>query len=270
VLAADLWLALPVAAQQVASPKEAIEILRPRAEAGDAESQYQLAIRELQGVGTKRDLVEGARWLGRAADQGHVPSRKLLDQVLAGDYARPGDVDALVEIYRERAESGDALACTKLGLMYRDGIGVGSDDEQAMRWLERGAEKGDVEAEAALGSMYDEGRGAPRDRARAATWFRKAAERGHAGAQFALGSMVVQGDGVPKDVPEGLMWLELSRDEEHSARYLLFRLENELEPAQLAEGRQRADAWRAAHGLAPASTPAEAETAPAAPLPEPL
>jgi TPR repeat protein len=269
-LLAPLALA-PASAQDALSPRQEVKLLEPAAEAGDAESQYQLALRQLQGHGTSRDLESTARWLGRAADQGHTQARGLLDEVLAGRFARPGDADALVEIYRERANAGDGLASTKLGLSYRDGLGVDPDDAAALRWLEAGAEKGEVEAFAALGSMYDEGRGIERDRARAASWFRKAAERGHAGAQFALGSMVVQGDGIPKDVSEGLMWLELCRESEHSARYLLFRLEGELDPSQLAEGRARAAAWRSAHGLAPVSEPApEPESAPAALEPEPL
>jgi TPR repeat protein len=261
----------PATAQEALSPRQEVELLTPRAEAGDPESQYQLALRQLQGRGTSRDLESTARWLGRAADQGHAPARELLNEVLAGRFARPGDADSLIEIYRERAKAGDGLASTKLGLSYRDGLGVDPDDAAALRWLEAGAEKGDVEAFAALGSMYDEGRGVERDRRQAAGWFRKAAERGHAGAQFALGSMVVQGDGIPKDVPEGLMWLELCRESEHSARYLLFRLEGELDPSQLAEGRARAVAWRSAHRLAPASEPvAEPEAVPAALEPEPL
>jgi uncharacterized protein len=261
----------PASAQDALSPKQEIELLELRSEAGDAESQYQLGLRQLYGRGTSRDLESTARWLGRAADQGHTQARLMLNQLLSGRFARPGEADALAEIYRERASAGDGLASTKLGLSYRDGLGVDPDDAEALRWLEAGAAKGEVEAFAALGSMYDEGRGVERDRTQAASWFRKAAERGHAGAQFALGSMVVQGDGIPKDVPEGLMWLELCRESEHSARYLLFRLEGELDASQLAEGRARAAAWRSAHGLAPVSEPApEAAPLPAAPVPEPL
>ena len=245
----------PASAQRAATPKQ------------DAEAQYQLALRELAGRGTSRDLESAARRLGAAADQGYAPARELLNELMSGRFARPGDADALVDIYRERARAGDALASTKLGLIYRDGVGVDTDDAEALRWLTAGAEKGEVEAFAALGSMHDEGRGVERDRVQAASWFRKAAERGHTGAQFALGSMLVQGDGVPKDVPEGLMWLELCRDSEHSARYLLFRLEGELEPAELAQGRTRAASWRSAHGLAPVSEP---EPVPAAAVPEPL
>jgi TPR repeat protein len=268
VLALLGLLALAPASAQVASPP--LETLEPRAEAGDAEAQYQLALRHLHGRGISRDLADTARWLGRAADQGHLQARERLNELMAGRFARPGDADALLEIYRERARAGDAIASTKLGLSYRDGVGVDPDDREALRWLEAGAEKGDVEAFAALGSMHDEGRGVPRDRIQAAGWFRRAAERGHAGAQFALGSMLVQGDGVPKQVPEGLMWLELCRDTERSARYLLFRLEGELDPAQLAEGRARAATWRSARGLAPASQPAPGPVPAAAPLPEPL
>ena len=94
--------------------------------------------------------------------------------------------------------------------------------------------------------MYTTGRGVPKDLERAAEWYEKAAIQGHTGAQFSLGAMLVNGEGVPRDVATGLMWLNLSREAEHSSRYLLFRLEGELDAATLADGRRLAARWRRA------------------------
>jgi hypothetical protein len=44
------------------------------------------------------------------------------------------------------------------------------------------------------------------------------------------------------------MWLNLSRDELHSSRYLIFRLEGLEDAATLAEGRRRASEWQAGRG----------------------
>lgn len=165
---------------------------------------------------------------------------------------RPADAAQLAESSAAGAQRGDPSSATRLGLAYRDGVGVERDDAKALEWLRRAAEQGDPEGQAALGTMLDVGRGTPRDAPQAAAWFRRAAEQGHTGARFSLGAMLVNGEGIPRDLREGLMWLELSREESHSSRYLIFRLEGELDAETLAEGRRAAAEWRASH---PPDTP---------------
>jgi TPR repeat protein len=43
--------------------------LRAKAEAGDANSQYQLALRYYKGEGVTKELTEAARWYRKAAEQ---------------------------------------------------------------------------------------------------------------------------------------------------------------------------------------------------------
>ena len=64
----------------------------------------------------------------------------------------------------KRAEQGDAAACTLVGRIYDEGLGVNRDEVIAARWYAQGAKLGDVESAFALGVMMAEGRGVEKDR----------------------------------------------------------------------------------------------------------
>ncbi len=81
--------------------------LRPLAEQGDANAQYNLGVMYDRGRGVPRDYAEAARWHRLAAEQGH------------------------------------AGAQTVLGVMYEYGEGVPQDDVQARMWLNLAAAQGD-------------------------------------------------------------------------------------------------------------------------------
>jgi len=72
---------------------------------------------------------------------------------------------------REAAEGGDAEACYRLGLAYRQGsTRLPKDDLSAAVWFRRAAEAGHREAMAALGEAYLGGHGVMRDPREAARW----------------------------------------------------------------------------------------------------
>jgi TPR repeat protein len=49
---------------------------------GDADAQYQLARLYLEGVGAPKDVRQGARWLGLAAQKGQYQAQALLGRML--------------------------------------------------------------------------------------------------------------------------------------------------------------------------------------------
>ena len=53
--------------------------VKRRAEQGDLESQYQLGIALKNGLGGERDVVAARQWLEKAAAQGHVKARLVLN-----------------------------------------------------------------------------------------------------------------------------------------------------------------------------------------------
>ena len=68
-----LALCVPVQAQ---TPE--IDALRARAEAGDAEAQYDLGNMYAFGRGVTRDDAEAVRWLRLATEQGHADAQSKL------------------------------------------------------------------------------------------------------------------------------------------------------------------------------------------------
>ena len=133
------------------------------AEAGDINSQYNLAVMYAEGLGVLRDDKEAIEW------------------------------------YHKSAEQGFAAAQLNLGVMYANGQGVLQDDKEAVEWYRKAAKQGSAVAQFNLGLMCANGRGVLQDDKEAVGWYRKAAEQGYAGAQLNLGVMYATDRGVPKD-----------------------------------------------------------------------
>jgi TPR repeat protein len=114
--AVAVLVALAVGAPVQAQTPE-IDALRARAEAGDAEAQFNLGTVYADGEGVPQDDAEAARWFRLAADQGH------------------------------------ANAQTNLGIMYRYGVGVPQDRAEAVRWFRLAADQGLGEAQNNLGHV---------------------------------------------------------------------------------------------------------------------
>ena len=98
----------------------AIMQLLPLAEAGDAKSQYNLALIYDWGDGTPENNQEAIRW------------------------------------YTLAAEQGDIAAQYNLALMYDEGEGVPENNQQAIRWYTLAAEQGDKNAQDQLYLVYAE------------------------------------------------------------------------------------------------------------------
>ncbi len=149
---------------------ESVEGLIEKAEQGEAQAQYDLAVHYANRRAGQLAADEAVHWLHQAAEQGH------------------------------------AEAQSDLGLLYHRGLGVPRDPAEAAKWMRRAAEQGHAVSQADLGQLYYFGAGVPRDLAKAAEWYRKAADQGVAGAQFNLAALYATGEGVPKDAVEAVTW----------------------------------------------------------------
>jgi localization factor PodJL len=104
------------------------------------------------------------------------------------------------------ANEGNPKAEMIVGLKYIDGDGVGVDESQAAKWLERAAESGEAVAQYRLGTLYERGRGVPADPALALHWYQLAANAGNRKAMHNLAVAYAQGSGTPKDFAEAARW----------------------------------------------------------------
>ena len=115
--------------------------LRKAAAAGDAEAQFELAMRSLR--------------------RGH----SFLEQFAK---AYP--------LLLQAAEQGRAESQVSLGFMYHNALGVPQDYQQARYWYEKAAAQGNADAQYNLGVMYEDGIGVPPDWEKALEWYQKACE----------------------------------------------------------------------------------------------
>ena len=109
----------------------ALRLLRPLAEQGNAEAQYNLGAMYGNGLGVPVNNDEALKWQRLAADQGH------------------------------------AKAQFTLGLIYREGLGVPKNDVEAAKWYRLSADQGDPEAQYLLAGLYARGAGVPQNDAAA-------------------------------------------------------------------------------------------------------
>ena len=121
--------------------EEAYRLIKPLAEQGDADAQWNLGSMYALGQGVPQDYTKAVKW------------------------------------FRKAAEHGNAEAQSNLGFMYKIGRGVPQDDTEAVKWYRKAAEQGLADAQYNLGVMYAKGQGVPQDYILAHMWFNLAVLR---------------------------------------------------------------------------------------------
>lgn len=91
-----------------------------------------------------------------------------------------------IEELRQKAEKGDSVAQTMLGVEYMKGDQVEKDLDKAIEWWKKAGEKGYAEAEYKLGVCYHFGFGIKKSHKLARYWYEKAANQQHKSAKVAL------------------------------------------------------------------------------------
>ena len=157
--------------------ESAITVLRPLAESGNRDAQYELGFPAL----TECESISGREAFSlfmKAAQGGHVEAMYHL-----------------------------ATFPDFIGEPFRSPL----SEEETFQWLMRAAEGGCVQAQRDTGASlatgdWREGK-VPQDLPAAVAWYRRAAEAGHADAQYNLASMLAEGEGCDQDLPAAREWL---------------------------------------------------------------
>ncbi len=107
-----------------------------------------------QGVGAN-DLA-ALRYYRLAANQGHGAAQTNFSQITGGKFVeastayQAADYATAFSLYQLLADYGDAAAQHNLGLMYENGLGVGQNTAEAMRWYRLAADQAFPPAQARL------------------------------------------------------------------------------------------------------------------------
>ena len=150
-----------------------LEILRQRAESGDAVAMCEIG--------------------DRCYDSGHY--------------------EECVKWYRAAAKQGDASAQYSLGYCCQYGIGVEQDEEEAIEWYWLSAKQGNADAQNNLGYCYQHGIGVKQDYGLAVKLVRASAKQGNAPAQYNLGYCYQYGIGVEQDEDVAIEWYRAAAEQ---------------------------------------------------------
>ena len=118
---------------------QAVQLLRPWAERGDAQGQYGLGLMHYHGRGVAQDDTKAREWLEKAAAQGYAQAQFNLGVMYASGRGVAQDYAKAREWWEKAAAQGDVGAQYNLGVMYRDGLGGTQDDAKAREWFEQAA-----------------------------------------------------------------------------------------------------------------------------------
>ena len=226
----------------------ALNLARPRAEAGDPAAQTLMAEIHARGLGVPRDEATANKWYARAAEQGVAEAQfryamAIVDEKVAGkdenaalrmlklaadrghrlaqfNFAqltlqrKPGaeGMALAVGYYESAAKAGLADAQYAMARVYGAGVGGRSHDpKRARRWLEMAARQNFDTAQLDLATWLVEGRGGERNLEAGFAWMKIAAESGNVAAQNRLAKLYRGGLGVEADPVAAAAWYIIAR-----------------------------------------------------------
>ncbi len=108
-----------------------INVIRKKAEKGDAQSQYNLGVAYFNGEVVARDYAQAFFWHSKAAEQGHAPALSNLGLYHARGWGVAKDVVQAITYYRIAIDLGEPWAINNLGVLYDEGEGVAKDEVEA-------------------------------------------------------------------------------------------------------------------------------------------
>ena len=110
------------------------------------------------------------------------------------------------------ASLGDDKAQYNLGIMYKKGLGVPVNNNEAFSWFFLSANQGNILANYALGHSYLKGSGIKQNYKLALKAFKYSALREHPTSRLLIGNMYYQGQGVIVSYSRAFLWWSLAQD----------------------------------------------------------
>lgn len=124
-----------IAAYQVNDLPLAYKEFRAAADAGHADSQYNVALMYEKGIGVGKDEKEAVVWYGKSAGQGNSAAQYNLGVMYENGRGTAVDFAKAHEWYRKASVQGDPLAIGNLGMLYIRGQGVKENKTAGMALL---------------------------------------------------------------------------------------------------------------------------------------
>ncbi len=177
----------PLRSQTGSERREVLRRISAQAEAGDAESQYQMYTVYNRGYDSiAADSVSALRMLRLAAQSGHKEAQNMLGYRLYKGDGVERDIEEGLSWLEQAAIAGHLKAAGNLGYLLIYGEGVVHDYENAAFWLQRAADGEIATAQSMLGDLYRDGTGVERDRNMADSLYRQSLQNGLTDSAYKL------------------------------------------------------------------------------------
>jgi TPR repeat protein len=175
---------LPAApAAAIGDPLERDLMYLGRAQAGDPEAQYQVAMIYAKGIQHYQDLPRAAAWFKKAAAAGVADAQYNLATLYERGLGVPRDMQTALSWYRRAAAQNHPFAEHNLAVAYAEGRGTPQNLPLAAKLFQQAAEQGIVPAMVNLAILYQQGKGVATSLVDSYAWYRAAAQRGDAEAE---------------------------------------------------------------------------------------
>ncbi|MCL7421844.1 MAG: hypothetical protein M8364_13155 [Methylobacter sp.] len=207
--------------------KFSISKLQQKANDGDAQAQFELALCYANGTDVEKNTELAFDWHKKAAEQGHVDAQFALGlyYLLGKDQAQR--IQELVNLINKwiygqaSGENVDPAFDLAIGQAMTINLS-GANDDSAFAWLKKAAEQNHAEANYWLGQCYQNGIGVEQNEGLAFGCFRIAAEQGLAESQYSLACCYFEGKEIEQSDELGMQWCEKAAEQGiASAQYRL-------------------------------------------------
>jgi TPR repeat protein/S1-C subfamily serine protease len=209
-----------------------------------------------RGQGGARDEIRARDYITQSEKQGSLYGTYFLGRMLMFGWLVPKDEKRGIDMVKDAANKGLALAQANLGAWIANGTyGHEKSDAIALTWFQAAAEKNNAIAMNWIGGFYEQGRGGlTKDPLVGIEWFKKSAARNNPFGLTAVGRMYATGVGVPADGNESLRWFYLAVVQNDPNAYLWIANVFEYGRGGVAKNPSLAYSWQ--HAL-PADATAE-------------
>lgn len=161
------------------------------AETGNSEAEFYLAYSYINGLGVKRDLKEGVKWLNKSSDQGNDKGMCLLGAQYLNGEGVDKDIQQAVRLLTEAGKKENVTALHTLGLLNIQGKVIPKNAEKAIEYYKKAAEKDFVPSQYSLGMLYLEEKETPRNEEEAVKYLQLAARTGDKDANLQYGKAII-------------------------------------------------------------------------------
>ena len=208
-LACALAIAAPIAPALAEDTPNYIEDMKrwqPKAEAGDAEAQFQLGQMYALGHGFKQNFNSALEWYEKAAAQGNAKARTALGMFYYYGVGVEKNTEKAVEWAEKAAAQNNAIAQYTMGCLAYEA----QDYAKAKQWMEQAAAQNFTPAMTAIGQIYEKGEGVTQDYVEAKRWYEKGAKQKKYSAlsMIMLAQLYSKGNGVEENEKQAIALLE--------------------------------------------------------------